>query len=164
MDAWVWMMVETPRRRIRLAVKAFLIGGLLLMAGIGLANAQVRPDPCSTMTANFTPISISSATTTRIIAPAIAKRTYVCSMMLWTSVADNVGIVEGTGGTCGTGTLGVIGGTTAATGLVMAAQNAFIVANTGHAHFGTAGSEVDFCIITSTASQLAGYVSWVQAP
>lgn len=129
------------------------VGGTTVVAGT-----------CEGFARTFTPINISTATTTRIIAPASAKKTYICGMFLWAGGTNNVGIVEGTGGTCGTGTAGVVGGTTAATGLVMTAQNAFVMTSTGYAQLATAGTNVDFCLITSAAQQLSGHVVWVQAP
>ena len=42
MDTWAWMIIATPsrRRRWRLAVKALVLGGIMLAAGAGLAFAQ----------------------------------------------------------------------------------------------------------------------------
>jgi len=122
----------------------------------------VVPDACQTVARTYTPINISTATTTRIIAPASAKKTYICGIALFAAGADNVGVVEGTGGTCGTGTAGIIGGTTAASGVNLTANQGFILQNTGQAQLATAGTNVDLCLITSAAVQLSGHVSWVQ--
>lgn len=119
-------------------------------------------DPCQNIAKTYTPVSIASATTTRIIAPAASKKTYICSMILTAAAAINVGIVEGTGGTCGSGTAGVIGGTTAATGPNLLANGGFVIGSGGNAVAATAGTNVDFCLITSAASQLTGHVVWVQ--
>jgi hypothetical protein len=119
-------------------------------------------DPCATGTKTFTPISITTNTTTRIIAPAASKRTYVCFMFLTSAAADNIGIVEGTGGTCGTGTAGIIGGTTSANGPNFSANGGLAIGDGGSTALATAGSNVDFCLITSAATPLAGHVAWVQ--
>lgn len=124
----------------------------------------VVTDPCQGTVATYTPISITTATTTRIVAPAVGKRTYVCQVTVTSAAADNVGIVEGTGGTCGTGTAGVIGGTTAANGPNFAANGGLAIGNGGFAVAATAGTNVDFCLITSAATPLAGVIKWVQAP
>lgn len=121
-------------------------------------------DPCHGTTATYTPISITTATTTRIIAPASAKRTYICYMFMISAAANNVAIVEGTGGTCGAGTAGIVGGTTAANGLNIAANSGAAFNAGGDAVLATAGTNVDFCLITSAATPLAGHVKWVQAP
>lgn len=137
----------------------------------GTASADVittqspSVDPCQTIVQTSTPISITTATTTRIIAPTSAKKTYICYLFLTSAAADNVGIVEGTGGTCGSGTAGVIGGTTAANGPNFAANGGMAMSAGGKTAVAfTAGTNVDFCLITSAATPLAGTVKWVQAP
>lgn len=130
-------------------------------------GSNIQPivgDPCQTNAATWAPISITTATTTRIIAPSTSNRTYVCYMILTSAAADNIGIVEGTGGTCGTGTAGIIGGTTAANGPNFAANGGFSIGNGVSAVAATAGTNVDFCLITSAATPLAGHVKYVQAP
>ena len=124
-------------------------------------NPQVL-DPCQTVAPTYTPINIGSATTTRIIAPAASKKTYICSIDLFAFAADNVAIVEGTGGTCGTGTAGVVGGTTTATGISFPAQGGLAKGNGASFVYATAGTNVDFCLITSTTGPLTGGVKWVQ--
>ena len=126
-----------------------------------VAGSTIVVDPCTVNTPTYTPISITTATTTRIVAPTASKRTYVCSILLLSAGTDNVGVVEGTGGTCGTGTAGVIGGTTAANGLNFTAQTGVAWGNGAAAIFATAGTNVDLCLITSAAVVLAGHVKWV---
>lgn len=126
-----------------------------------IAGSTVVADPCQVNTPTYTPISITTATTTRIVAPTAAKRTYVCAFVLFSAGTDNVGVVEGTGGTCGTGTAGVIGGTTAANGLNLTAQTGLVYGSGDSAVFATAGTNVDLCLITSAAVVLAGHVKWV---
>lgn len=122
-------------------------------------------DPCEANAQTYAPISITTATTTRIVAPSASNKTYICSLFLTSAAADNVGIVEGTGGTCGTGTAGVIGGTTAANGPNFAANGGmFLQAGGKTAVAQTAGTNVDLCLITSAATPLAGGIRYVQAP
>jgi hypothetical protein len=129
---------------------------------VSYGSAAVVDNPCQTVAKNYTPITITTATTTRIIAPAASKKTYVCSIILQAAAADNVGVVEGTGGTCGTGTAGIVGGTTAASGLNLAANEGWSGGNGQSPVLATAGTNVDFCLITSAATNLAGHVTWVQ--
>lgn len=129
---------------------------------VSYGSAAVVDNPCQTVAKNFTPISVTTATTTRIIAPASGKKTYVCSIVLQVAAADNVGVVEGTGGTCGTGTAGIFGGTTAGSGLNLAANEGWSGGNGQAPILATAGTNVDFCLITSAATNLAGHVTWVQ--
>ncbi len=129
-----------------------------------VAGTPTVSDPCHSVTATYTPISITSATTTRIVAPVSAKRTYVCYMFLLSAIANNIGIVEGTGGTCGSSTAGVVGGTTAANGINLAANSGAVFQAGGEGAIATAGTNVDLCLITSTAGPVAGHIKWVQAP
>lgn len=133
-------------------------------SNVFFAGTAAVGDPCQTVAKTYTPISITTATTTRIVAPAASKRTYICYMVLTSAAADNVGIVEGTGGTCGSGTAGVIGGTTAANGPNFAANGGVALGNGGNAVAATAGTNVDLCLITSASTPLAGHIAWVQAP
>ena len=110
------------------------------------------------------PISITTATTTRIVTPSASNKTYICGLTVVTAAANNVGIVEGTGGTCGTGTAGVIGGTTAANGPNFGANSGLALQAGKTAHAYTAGTNVDLCLITSAATPLAGVIKYVQAP
>lgn len=121
-------------------------------------------DPCQGTVKVYTPISMTTATTLRIVPPAVGKRTYICHLTLTSAAADNIAIVEGTGGTCGTGTAGVIGGTTATNGPNFAANGGLAIGNGGFAVGATAGTNVDLCVITSAATPLAGVIASVQAP
>lgn len=122
-------------------------------------------DPCEANLQSYAPISITTATTTRIVAPSASNKTYICHLFLTSAAADNIGIVEGTGGTCGTGTAGVIGGTTAANGPNFAANGGVALHAGGKvAAAQTAGTNVDLCLITSAATPLAGGIKYVQAP
>ena len=136
---------------------------LPVRAGDGTRNAII--DPCEANLQSYAPISITTATTTRIVTPSASNKTYICSLFLTSAAADNVGIVEGTGGTCGTGTAGVIGGTTAANGPNFAANGGVLLQAGGKVAVAqTAGTNVDLCLITSAATPLAGGIKYVQAP
>ncbi len=126
--------------------------------------ATAAADPCQSIVAAYTPISMTSATTLRIVAPTSAKRTYVCYLFMLSAIANNVAIVEGTGGTCGSSTAGIVGGTTAANGINLAANSGAVFQAGGNVAIATAGTNVDLCLITSAAGPLAGHIKWVQAP
>jgi hypothetical protein len=126
----------------------------------GTNTAQI--DPCEANAQTSTPISMTTATTLRIVAPTSAKKTYVCGLTLLAGAADNVALVEGTGGSCVTGITGVAGGTTAANGFNLAANGGFVWPAGKVAHAVTAGTNVDLCLITSSTGPLTGVVKWVQ--
>ena len=142
--------------------------GAVAVPGVNAAlfygSTAASVSPCLTNTPTSAAISITSATTTRIIAPSASNKTYICYMYLQTGAANNIAIVEGTGGTCGTGTAGIVGGTTAANGLNNAANSGQVFQNGGRVVLQTAGTNVDLCLITSSAGPVAGVVRYVQAP
>lgn len=121
-------------------------------------------DPCQRGAKTSYPVNISTATTVRFASPTASKKTYLCSIFLMAGATDNVNIIEGTGGTCGTGTAGVTGGTTAASGPNAAANGGFTLGNGLGSVAITAGTNVDTCLITSAAVQLSGVITYVQAP
>lgn len=156
-----------------------LSGGVYTSAGITLTNGQqaaeqlnsagarivatAAADPCQDIVKSFTPFSaITTATTTRIVAPTASKKTYICQIIMAPAAADNVAVVEGTGGTCGTGTAGVMTGTTAANGFNFPANGGVSIGNGGFTVGQTVGTNVDLCLITSAATPLVGGIMWVQ--
>lgn len=128
----------------------------------GTAYTRVILDACEANVQTANPINISSATTTRIIPPSASKKNYICGMTLSAAGADNVALIEGTGGSCGTGTAGMAGGITAASGFNFLANQAYIWQAGKVAHFVTAGTNVDTCLTTSAAVQLSGVVKYAQ--
>ena len=111
--------------------------------GAASANNSAA-DPCQSIANSTARGSIATATTTRIITPSASNKTYICSVDLLAFAANNVAVVEGTGGTCGAGTAGVIGGTTTATGISFAAQGGLVKGGAGLFVWNTAGTNVDF--------------------
>jgi len=135
------------------------------VVGAGLSGTNVaipQVDPCAGNAQTTTPISMTSATTTKIATGVSAKKIYVCSLTLFTAIANNVAVIEGTTATtCGTSAAGVIGGATAANGFNFAANQGFVM-NGGTQHVAaTATANDDLCLITSAAGPLAGVLVWV---
>lgn len=87
---------------------------------------------------------------------------HVCAVNLVTATAQNVALVGGTGATCGTGTVGIAGGTTAATGWNFAA-NGGLAQGIGLGVImedNTAGDSV--CLLQSGSGQVSGAIAWAQ--
>jgi hypothetical protein len=101
-------------------------------------------------------INVSTATTTLLVTGVAGRQVRITALHMVTAAANNVALIEGTGATCGTGTAGMAGGTTAATGYNFSANGGM----TEGAGLGTvmqtatAGDSV--CIVTSAATQLSG--------
>jgi hypothetical protein len=109
---------------------------------------------------NFANINISIATTTLLVTGVSAKQVHICSIRLVAAAADNVALIEGTGATCGTGTAGMDGGTTAASGFNFSA-NGGMTQGTGVGEIDrtvTTGDSV--CVVTSGAVQLSGKIGY----
>lgn len=124
---------------------------------------QYKPafvDPCKMATASQYTISLT--TNTQIITGTASKQTYICSINIVVAAATNVAIVEGTGSTCGTGTAGMAGGSTAATGWNFAANGGLTLGNGDSWVIKTATAADNVCILVSAANQVSGSIKYVQ--
>jgi len=120
-------------------------------------------DPCETNAKSFVKVSLTA--NTQLIAGTSGKQTYFCSYNFVVASAVGVAVVEGTGSTCGTGTLGTVsGGATAATGWQFGA-NGGEVSSPGNSSVGataTGGGGSNVCVFVSSAVQVSGNIGYVQ--
>lgn len=123
-------------------------------------------NPCESVAQSYAPILMTSATTLQVVAASTSNKTYICSLFIKASAANNVALVEGTGGSCVTGIAGIIGGTTTTNGFVFGTAGDGVLLQSGGktAVAQTAGTNVGLCLITSTAGPLIGGIKYVQAP
>lgn len=127
-------------------------------ASMFAGTTAIVADPCQTATKVYTPINVVTGTNT-IIAGVSAKKKYICSIMLFSAGTDNVAIFQSTTGTsCVTALVGVIGGTTTATGMQMTAQTGFTLGNGSSAVAATTVVNTDLCVVTSASVQMSGVV------
>ncbi len=132
-----------------------------------LGNTMVAPsnlDPCNRFPQSFTPINLNTVISTNIVAASAGNKTYICQLFLITNAANPTAIVEGTGDTCGSGTVGVIGGPATPTGLPFGANSGVSLGNGMSTIAQTAGTNVNLCIIPGVATQLSGGIRYVRAP
>lgn len=109
---------------------------------------------------SFANVNVATATTTLLVTGVAARHVRICAFSLVTAGANNVALISGTGATCGTGTTGMTGGTTAATGYNFAA-NGGISQGSGVGTINQTNATGDsVCIVTSAAVQLSGRVSY----
>jgi hypothetical protein len=101
-------------------------------------------------------INISTATTTLIVTGVSGRQVRISSWDLIAAGADNVAWIEGTGATCGTGTAGMAGGTTAASGYNFAANGGMAKGSGLGTVLQTATAGDSVCIVTSANVQLSG--------
>ncbi len=134
-------------------------GNPVLVAGKGSGNARV-PIVCD----NWTPISVSNTTATKLVTKATSKNVYICSINLVVAAASNVALIAGTQATnqCDTSTAGPSGGTTAATGWNLAANGGLAYGSGMGVIMATASTGLDVCIVQSASTQLSGAMSWAQ--
>lgn len=118
-------------------------------------------DPCSYGTKVF--VAINQTTSTQLFTGTASNRIYVCSITLTTAAAQNIALVNGTGTVCATGIAGMIGGTSAATGMQLAANGGFAFgAGAGTVAKSTADA-ANVCLLQSGANQVSGVISYVVA-
>jgi hypothetical protein len=120
---------------------------------LGCAGASV---------ANTTSTPVSITASTQIITGTSSQQTYVCSINLVVSAADNVALVEGTGSTCGTSTAGMAGGPTAATGWNLAGNGGLTIGAGNGPVTRTATAADNVCLLVSSGAQVSGSVIWAQ--
>ncbi len=119
-------------------------------------------DPCAGQTKSFTPISQASASAKTLVAGTASKKTYICEINVVAGAAVDVGIVEGTGTNCSTISAGLFGGTTAATGWILAADGLVSLGNGASSVAATATAADNLCILDSGTAQVSGNVVTVQ--
>lgn len=133
--------------------KANYIGGLASGATGGFLTGVPVCD-------SFKAVSMTSATTTLMVTGVSGRHVRICSIHLVTAIANNVALIGGTGATCGTGTSGLAGGTTAANGWNFAANGGLALGSGLGTVIQTAATGDSVCIITSAAGPLAGTIAY----
>ncbi len=129
-------------------------------------NGLASTDPCAGANKTTAPISITTATTTVIIAASASNKAYICSINIGPieAVADNIALVEDASGSCASPDAALIGGVTAATGWNFAASQGIVLGSGSATVAKTASTNVNVCLITSSAAEVPGVVSFVLAP
>lgn len=112
--------------------------------------------------ANTKKAVLSQTASAQIITGAASKQTYICSIVIFSATAQSVNLVEGTGTTCATGIAGLTGGTTAATGMSLAA-NGSLSRGTGQGLTTfTATAADNVCLLQSSTGQVSGVIIYTQ--
>ena len=132
---------------------ASFIGGLGSGATGGFLTGVLVAD-------SFVNVNVSTATTTLLITGVSGRRVRISSLSLVTAAANNVALISGTGATCGTGTTGMNGGTTAASGWNFAANGGITQGNGLGTINQTNATGDSVCIVTSAATQLSGRIAY----
>jgi hypothetical protein len=117
-------------------------------------------DACAQGTGSSGNINLTASG--QLVTGVAGKQTYFCGLILFTATAQNIALVEGTGTTCATGTLGMSGGTTAATGWNLAANGGFVNGGGGYWVFKTSTAGDNVCLLLSGTGQTSGSYRIVQ--
>lgn len=125
-----------------------------------VGGTAVVADPCQAIAK--TNVAVSQATSTQIITGTSSKKTYICSIMLVAGAAENIAVTAGTGSVCATGASAIIGSTTVANGLVLAANGGFSHGSgVATVASGTVNAD-NVCILQSGSVRVSGVITYVQ--
>jgi len=139
--------------RVVAAALRMLLQRTLVVAALLLPIAA-HAQPYTPQAIQSVPISVSTATTTNLIAGQTGQSIYVYSWDIVTTLANNVTLEYGTGATCGTGTTVLTGA------YPLAANGVLTVGSFGTVFTIPRGNSL--CIITSASTQASGHVSYIQ--
>lgn len=105
-------------------------------------------------------INIATGTTTLMVTGVSGRQVRICAFHMVTLAANSVAWLEGTGATCGTGTAGMAGGTTAASGYNFAANGGLATGSGLGEVLTTVTTGDSVCLITSATTQLSGFLKY----
>lgn len=113
-------------------------------------------DPCQDKTIGKlgVAINISTATTTQLVAPVAGQKIYVCNVFALEGASQVITFQEGTGATCGTGTVNMTGAMTAAATAGTTEFEMFLLRPT------VVGNGV--CVVSGAAVAFTGIMTYVQ--
>ena len=126
----------------------------------GTNLVAIYVDPCER--GARTRVAINQTANAQLITGTASKQTYICDLDVVTATAQNIALVEGTGTTCGTGTAGMAGGATAATGWNFAANGGLVKGSGGKWVYKTNTAADNVCLLQSGSGQVSGSLSYVQ--
>lgn len=116
----------------------------------------VTPDPCTDPFITKKPFFINTTGTGTIISNVSGQVTKICSLNIVTATAQNIALVHGHGSNCATGTLGMSGGNTAATGWNFAANGGLVFGNGSATVLDAITPSDDVCLLLSGSGQTSG--------
>lgn len=131
-------------------------------AGQGAVDSttqRVTMAQASTACPNYA--AISQTADTAVITATASQYVYICSIILVAGAAEVVSIWEGTGTACGTSSAAMLGSTTEANGLSVAANGGFSAVN-GLPFLRTASTNVDVCVRQSGSNRVSGVITYAK--
>ena len=125
----------------------------LLLALLFAGAAQAQQSVIVPATTASIPITISTATTTRLITGAAGKSIYITSMIVIAGGTGSIQFISGTGTTCATGQANVTGN------IALTTQVGFTI-GTGNGVVLVLPSGASLCAVTDQAVGMPGSISY----
>jgi hypothetical protein len=156
----LYVMNAAGMTQLKITNSGTFTGTSQILKVVGSATPGVgsvaQPDPCQDKSAGKTSvaISISTATTTQVVAPVAGQRVYICNFFALEGASATVQLTQGTGATCGSSTSNITGNMTASATAGTAELELFLLAPTA------VGNGV--CIVTGAAVGVNGVMTVVQ--
>lgn len=137
------------------AINTSSITGLNGCAGASISNTKTKP---------FS--NAGTSTTLKLVAGVASQNVHICAVNVGpvAGTAVNVVLVEGTGTLCATGTVGLMGGATAATGWNFPINGGLAFGNGMGLIAITATPGDDVCILFSAGVQVSGVITYAVFP
>lgn len=142
-----------------------------MAVGVAALFLWTRPVPPIHAASTFAPQqcdnwqAVSSASSVQIITAGNASQfIYICSDQFGSIGGSDFSMVEGIGTLCATNITAMIGGTTAATGIGLAANGTTNAGSGTGAITKTKTAGDNVCLIISGTGPLAGVVGWTAGP
>jgi hypothetical protein len=155
--------VECPRAAISYAAGVGAGSTFSLEYLYDQPGTLIAKDPCASQKKQVAPINITA--TTQMIPGVLNNYIWVCGIQIVPGAADNVALIEGQGALCATSqSLGMAGGTTAATGWNLAINENMTMGSGEATVFKSTFLSNNVCLVVSAASQLSGAIEYVIAP
>lgn len=142
-------------RATLLLIAATLVAMALPHLVFGAPNPPLNSSIVCTNTA-----AISQTANTKIISGVAGQKIYICSVLLISAGLQNVSLVEGTGGTCGTNQQALIGAITTPSVQIATSSGFSSIASTPWLPEITAGD--DICLLQSAGQNVSGTITYIQ--
>jgi hypothetical protein len=127
----------------------------------GVLNVTFSPsisstiDACTTSAKSSVAVSITTATTTQLVALSAGKKVYACGFAATFGASSTLALEYGTGSACGTGT-------TALTGVLTPGTGVAVVTGNGSATVATTPAGNALCALTTGTGGIYGILTYVQ--
>lgn len=142
-------------------VKALIVVALLAIATGASAQGSTSTSPGVVACPLRAIINLTASA--QVITGVAGQKIYICAIVLSLgATANSVNVVEGTGAVCATGTVGFLGGTTAALGLTIPINTT--VPMVADRPWLTSAAGANVCVLKSAAGQLSGVIAYRLAP